>query len=302
MESASQHTEFSAATSDGLKLHGQAWMPSAPCGIIVVVHGLAEHSGRYEGFAQRANALGFGVVAIDLRGHGRSPGEALWVNAFDDYLLDLDALVLSVKEMAPECPLFLMGHSLGGAIALRWVSMRADQAAGLSGLVLSSAALKVGPGTPAVLVKLAPMISRWLPRLRTQALNANLISSLPAEVARYREDPLVCLRAPPARTGAEVLSVMSLNLAVAHKLTLPLYIFHGTADTLTSPEGSVALHAAWGGNDRSLRLWSGSMHETLNDIDREAVMKELFAWLQPRSLGKVCKNRFTKSFIGETNV
>ena len=277
-------------------------MPSAPLGIIVVVHGLAEHSGRYHDFAQRANTEGFGVVAVDLRGHGQSPGEALWVNTFDDYLLDLDALMLSVKQISPDCPLFLMGHSLGGAIALRWVSMRAEQAAGLSGLVLSSAALKVGPGTPAALVKLAPLISRWLPRLRTQALNANLISSLASEVARYREDPLVCLRAPPARTGAEVLAVMPLNLAAAHKLTLPLYVFHGTADTLTSPEGSVALHAAWGGSDRSLRLWPGSMHETLNDIDREGVMKELFAWLQPRSLRKVCKNRFTKSFIGEANV
>ncbi len=282
MKSDSLHTEFSATTKDGLRLFGQSWMPSRPRGIILLVHGLAEHSGRYDGFAKSANAAGLGVFAIDLRGHGRSPGVALWINSFDDYLLDVDTLVETVKQSSVSCPLFLMGHSLGGAIAVRWVSQRAAKTTSLHGLVLSSAALKIGPGTPAILVKLAPLISRWLPRLRTQPLDANLISSIPSEVARYRDDPLVCLRAPPARTGAQVLAVMPANLAAASKLTLPLYIFHGTADTLTSPEGSQAFHAAWGGSDRALRLWTGSMHETLNDIDREAVMNELFAWLLPR--------------------
>ncbi len=282
MESNFLHAEFSVITKDGLRLFGQSWMPQQARGIIVLVHGLAEHSGRYDDFAKNASAAGLGVFAIDLRGHGRSPGEALWVNSFDDYLLDIDALMETVSLSAAPCPLFLMGHSLGGAIAVRWVSQRTEQTRSLRGLVLSSAALKIGPGTPALLVKLAPLISRWLPRLRTQALDANLISSIASEVARYRDDPLVCLRAPPARTGAQVLAVMPTNLAAASTLTLPLYVFHGTADTLTSPEGSQAFHTAWGGSDRALRLWTGSMHETLNDIDRVAVMNELFAWLLPR--------------------
>ena len=282
MDSNNLHAEFFVTTADGVRLFGQSWVPPEPRGIIVLVHGLAEHSGRYEDFAKNANAAGFGVFAIDLRGHGRSPGEALWIDSFDDYLLDIDALMQAVKQSVSSCPLFLMGHSLGGAIAVRWVSQRAEQTRNLHGLVLSSAALKIGPGTPAILVKLAPLISRWLPRLRTQPLDSNLISSIPSEVARYRDDPLVCLRAPPARTGAQVLAVMPINLAAASKLTLPLYVFHGTADKLTSPDGSQAFHAAWGGSDRALRLWTGSMHETLNDIDRVAVMNELFAWLAPR--------------------
>ena len=257
-------------------------MPQRPRGIIVLVHGLAEHSGRYAEFAKSANAADLGVFTIDLRGHGRSPGEALWINHFDEYLLDVDALMETVKKALLPYPMFLMGHSLGGAIAVRWVSQRAEQMCSLHGLVLSSAALKIGPGTPAMLVKLAPLISRWLPRLRTQSLDANLISSIPSEVARYCDDPLVCMRAPPARTGAQVLAAMPTNLAAASKLTLPLYIFHGTEDTLTSPAGSQAFHAAWGGSDRTLRLWPDSMHETLNDIDRQAVMNELFAWVLPR--------------------
>ena len=223
------------------------------------------------------------MITLDLCGHGKSPGEALLVNRFDDYLLDIDALMAKTETIAAAFPVFLMGHSLGGAVALRWVSQRGAAATKLSGLVLSSAALKIGPGTPAFLVKLAPLISRWLPRLRTQALNAELISSIAAEVTRYCDDPLVCRLAPPARTGAEVLATMPLNLAAALKMTLPLYVFHGTDDTLTSPEGSQAIYAAWGGTDRCLRLWEGSLHETLNDIDRDAVINELVGWLLPRA-------------------
>lgn len=261
-------------------------MPASPKAVIALVHGLAEHGGRYSHFADRANSAGVGVVTADLRGHGQSPGEALLVKRFDDYLLDIDALMTKTHEMATGCPIFLMGHSLGGAIAVRWVSQRTSSIDKLRGLVLSSAALKIGSGTPAILVKLAPLISRCLPRLRTQALDAELISSIAAEVDRYRDDPLVCRFAPPARTGAEVLAMMPVNLAAAHKITLPLYVFHGTADTLTAPQGSQAIFAAWGGIDRCLRLWDGSFHETLNDLDREAVMNELFAWLLPRAARK----------------
>jgi len=284
IDSRSGRLEFTAITGDGVHLHGQGWIPPNPVAIIALAHGLAEHGGRYSGFASQINQAGIGLVTLDLRGHGLSPGEALVVNRFDDYLLDIDALLEATRRIAAGRPVFLMGHSLGGAIALRWVSQRSAEAAELRGLILSSAALEIGPGMPANLVKLAPLISRYLPRLRTQALNPELISSIAAEVARYRDDPLVCHRPPPARTGAEVLAIMPVNLAAASKISLPLYVFHGTGDTLTSPEGSQALYAAWGGTDRCLRLWVGSLHETLNDIDRDAVIDELTEWLLPRSV------------------
>jgi acylglycerol lipase len=280
----STHLEFNAVTTDGLTLYGQSWVPSDPVAIVALAHGLAEHGGRYGRFASQINQAGIGVVTLDLRGHGRSPGEALLVNRFDDYLFDIDALFEATRKMASNCPVFLMGHSLGGAIALRWLSQRSHEIVNLGGLVLSSAALKIGPGTPSFLVKLAPLVSKYFPRLRVHALNPELISGVAEEVARYREDPLVCHLPPPARTGAEVLAIMPVNLTAASKITLPLYIFHGTDDTLTSPEGSQELYAIWGGTDRCLRLWAGSLHETLNDIDRDAVTDALTDWLLSRAV------------------
>jgi alpha-beta hydrolase superfamily lysophospholipase len=270
---------FELNTADGLSLSARAWMPETPRAIVALVHGIAEHSGRYAFLAERANQNELGVVSVDLRGHGRSPGERSYVERFDDYLLDVDALLAKARELAAGRPVFLMGHSMGGAIALRWVAQRRQPVAGL---ILSSAALKIGGDVPRLLVALAPLLSRWLPHLRGKRFDPAVISRDPAAVAAYVNDPLVSLEAPPARTGAELLQAMVANHAAAAGLTLPVYLFHGDADRLTDPAGSREIHDLWGGQDRTLRLWPGSRHETLNDLDREAVAAELFEWVAAR--------------------
>jgi alpha-beta hydrolase superfamily lysophospholipase len=263
-------------TADGVTLWGQAWMPPQPRGVVALVHGIAEHCGRYAFLVERACERGLGVASLDLRGHGRSPGERSYVERFDDYLLDVDALLARAQELAAGCPLFLMGHSMGGAIALRWLAQRRQP---LAGLILSSAALKVGGDVPRLLVALAPLLSRWLPHLRGTRFDPAVISRDAAAVAAYVNDPLVSLQAPPARTGAELLRAMEANRAAAPALTTPVYLFHGEADRLTDPAGSREICELWGGPDRTLRLWPGSRHETLNDLDQAAVGTELLDWV-----------------------
>ena len=276
---APQSTLFELYAADGVKLSGQAWLPPAPRAVVAVVHGIAEHAGRYAFLADRANQCGLGVVSADLRGHGRSPGERSYVERFDDYLLDVDALMAKARELAAGRPLFLMGHSMGGAIALRWLAQRKQPVAGL---ILSSAALKIGGDVPRLLVALAPLLSRWLPHLRGTRLDPATISRDPAAVAAYVNDPLVSLLAPPARTGAELLQAMEANRAAAAGLALPVYLFHGDADRLTDPDGSRDIHERWGGSEKTLRLWPGSRHETFNDLDREGVVAELLGWILAR--------------------
>lgn len=276
---APQSTLFELYAADGVKLSGQAWLPPAPRAVVAVVHGIAEHAGRYAFLADRANQCGLGVVSADLRGHGRSPGERSYVERFDDYLLDVDALMAKARELAAGRPLFLMGHSMGGAIALRWLAQRKQPVAGL---ILSSAALRIGGDVPRLLVALAPLLSRWLPHLRGTRLDPATISRDPAAVAAYVNDPLVSLLAPPARTGAELLQAMEANRAAAAGLALPVYLFHGDADRLTDPDGSRDIHERWGGSDKTLRLWPGSRHETFNDLDREGVVAELLGWILAR--------------------
>ncbi len=273
--------DFKLHTADDLDLAAWACMPPPPPrAVIALVHGINEHSGRYGFIAERAGQRSLGLVSMDLRGHGRSPGERAYVNRFDEYLLDVDALLAKARELAAGRPVFLMGHSMGGAIALRWVAQRGPQVAGL---VLSSAALRVGGDVPRLLVWLAPFLSRWLPRQRGTRLSPDVLSRIPEAVAAYEADPLVTRKGAPARTGAELLRAMELNRAAAAGLKLPVYLFHGDADRLTDPEGSREINDLWGGADHSLRLWRGSRHETLNDLDREAVATELLDWVLARS-------------------
>jgi alpha-beta hydrolase superfamily lysophospholipase len=269
-------------TADGLRLRCLRWSPTAaPTAVIVVTHGMGEHAGRYQRFAERCMALGLGVVAADLRGHGKSPGEQEFVERFDDYLNDLDALfaLAHADARAAKAPMFLFGHSMGGAIVLRWLNQRPTQAANLAGVMLSSAALQVGAGISPLLLVLAPLISKIAPRLRTQPLDPASMSRIADEVTAYVNDPLVCHRPPPARTAAELLNVMPLNLKAASDMRWPLYVLHGDADALTSVDGARAVHAAWAGADKTLRIWPGGYHELLNDLDGELVAEELLAWV-----------------------
>lgn len=274
-----ENHSFELRTADGVTLAGQAWLPPDFCAVIVVVHGIAEHSGRYAFLAERASQQGLGIVSADLRGHGRSPGERSYVERFDDYLLDVDALWAKAGELAAGRPVFILGHSMGGAIALRWVARRREPVAGL---LLSSAALKIGGDVPRLLVWLAPLLSRWFPHLRGTRFDPSVISRDAVAVAAYVADPLVSLEAPPARTGAELLRIMVANRTSAPGLDAPVYLFHGDADRLTDPAGSREIFDLWGGADRRLRLWPGSRHETLNDLDREAVAAELLDWVLAR--------------------
>ena len=270
---------FELRTADGIALSARSWTPAAARAILAVVHGIAEHSGRYAFLAERANLRGLGLVSVDLRGHGRSPGERSYVERFEDYLLDVDALLAKVQQIAAGRPVFLMGHSMGGAIALRWLALRGQA---VTGLILSSAALKIGGDVPRLLLRLAPLLSRWLPHLRGTRIDPALISRDATAVARYVGDPLVSLLPPPARTGAELLQAMAANRAAAPGLVLAVYLLHGDADRLTDPAGSREIYELWGGKDRTLRIWPGSRHETLNDFNSDQVADELLDWVLAR--------------------
>lgn len=286
---------FTLTTRDGLLLPGQAWLPAKPHAFIAVVHGLSEHSGRYERFAMAATKRGLGVLAMDLRGHGRSPGDEAFVGHFSEFLLDVDALMVKARALAGPLPIVLMGHSMGGAISMRWVAERQPSAETLTGLVLSSAALKIGKDISKLLQLLAPVISQLAPRIRLTALPPESISRDPAEVERYISDPLNGHKPVPARTGSEILHAITANHIAAGVITQPVYIFHGGKDTLTDPDGSRDIYQAWGGNDKTLRIWPESVHETLNDYGREDVMRELFDWIDSKTATKTKTSKPTSA-------
>ncbi|MBR8240902.1 alpha/beta hydrolase [Burkholderia multivorans] len=272
-------------SADGLELASYRWpadaRAAAPRATVALLHGLAEHAGRYAPLAARLNAAGIDLLAIDLRGHGRSPGKRAWVARFDEYLDDADALVAEAAR-APT-PLFLMGHSMGGAIAALYAIERAPaRGRTLAGLVLSSPALAPGRDVPRWMLALSRVISRVWPTFPAIRIDAALLSRDADVVAANRADPLVHHGPVPARTGAEILDAMARIERGRDTLRVPVLVYHGTADKLTEPDGSRTFGARVGSADRTLTLYEGGFHETMNDIERERVIDALIGWIDAR--------------------
>ncbi|HKT65654.1 MAG TPA: lysophospholipase [Burkholderia sp.] len=272
-------------TADGLELASYHWPAGSdtaqPRATIALVHGLAEHAGRYAALAGRLNAAGIDVLAIDLRGHGQSPGKRAWVERFDGYLNDADALVAEAAR--GNTPLFLMGHSMGGAVAALYAIERAPaRGHALTGLVLSSPALAPGRDVPRWMLAVSRVISRAWPTFPAIRIDAALLSRDPAIVAANRADPLVHHGAVPARTGAEILDAMARIERGRDALRVPVLVYHGTEDKLTEPDGSRAFGAHVGSPDRTLTLYEGGFHETMNDLERDRVIDALIAWIHAR--------------------
>nr|WP_229013136.1 alpha/beta hydrolase [Paraburkholderia gardini] len=270
-------------TRDGAGLALYRWTPEGtPRATVALVHGLAEHAGRYTALAHELNAVGIELVAIDLRGHGLASGARVWIKRFDDYLDDADTL-LSVASR-PGTPLFLMGHSMGGTVAaLHAIERAAGNGPKLHGLILSSPALAAGRDVPRWMITMSRIISRVWPRFPAMKIDASLLSRDPAVVEANRGDPLVHHAAVPARTGAEILDAMTRIERGRASLRLPLLVWHGTADRLTEPDGSRDFGAHAGSPDKTLTLYNDSYHETMNDLDRDRVISALIQWILARA-------------------
>jgi acylglycerol lipase len=271
-------------TRDGAVLPLYVWRTKAtpPRAAIALLHGLAEHAGRYAAFAADMNAAGIDVFAIDLRGHGHASGRRAWVARFDEYLEDAQALVAHARATSAQqaTPLFLMGHSMGGAIAALYAVERAPQSrVSLAGLLLSSPALAPGRNVPAWMIAASRVISAVCPRFPAMKVDPALLARDETVVAANRADPLVHHGGIPARTGAEVLEAMRRIVAGRASLRVPVLIWHGTEDKLTEPDGSRDFGAHAGSPDLTLTLYEDNYHETLNDLDRQRVIGAMIDWI-----------------------
>jgi acylglycerol lipase len=269
--------EDSFQTDDGLTLHEKCWLPDEqPDAVLVVVHGVVEHCDRYAEMAETLSRHGVAVHAFDLRGHGRSDGARIWVKRFDRYVADLGIFVDRVAGRDPKTPLFVFGHSMGGAIAGLFAVERPDA---LAGLVLSAPALAVPDELFPFLRRLAAVGSVLFPRLRLVKMGGSRMSSDPDVVAQFQADPLVFHGRMPTRTGGEILQAGERLLQQSERLAMPLLIMHGTADVVTSPQSSREFHDRAPSTDKTLKLYDGLCHDLPREPGKEQIFADLAKWL-----------------------
>ena len=274
-----QHHESHISGNDNLQLYYQSWTPEqSRRGNVLVVHGHGDHSGRYRNVVNQLVPAGYAVHAYDLRGHGHSEGERGFLMAWEEFRLDMDAVVNHVRGESVGKPLFFYGHSLGGLIALDYLLHFPDAAHGL----VTSAPLVGTPGISPVIIAVARILSRIAPRTMLHtSTDAGGISRDPTVVQAYINDPLVHDWGS-ARFGGETLSRGKWVQEHVPELNLPVLVLQGGDDRIALPVNSHRLFNSAGSDDKTYREYPEGYHEPHNDLDYEMVLGEVVAWLDAR--------------------
>jgi len=275
-----KHVEGKFKGYKNFNLYYQCWLPSnEPKAVLLVAHGLAEHSGRYINIVNHFVPKGYAVYGFDQRGHGKSQGQRGYVERFSHFVSDLKTFSGIIRSKHRDAKIFIVGHSVGGTIATAYAVHYQDE---FDGLVLSGATLKVGASVSSGLIIVARVLSLLLPKMGLDVIDASAISQDKTVVDAYVDDPLVYRGKIRARLGAELIKAIQILLPQMSKIYLPILIMHGTADRLSDPRGSEILYDRVSSRDKTLKLYDGFYHEIFNEPGREQVFEDMEAWLVVR--------------------
>jgi acylglycerol lipase len=271
-------TDGFVESAGGAQLAYRAWPQAGATITFAVVHGLGEHAGRYERFAKGMANHGIGTFAVDMSGHGKSPGQRGHVDAWSEWIDEVAAFVKHVAAVG-DGEVVPLGHSFGGAALLS--AVLAGKLPTIKRFVVSSPALKVKVAVPAWKIKLGTAASKIMPRLALDnEVDPKLLSRIPDVVEAYRTDPLVHSKIS-SRMYTEWLAATKEIFNRAGEIKIPFLILAGTDDGLIDPEGSRDLHSR-SATMSELRLLDGRYHEPFNDRDSEEVFKLIADWLAKR--------------------
>jgi acylglycerol lipase len=273
--------EYTWEAKDGQTLFARAWKPDGePKACIILVHGLGEHSGRYKHMAEFFTEEGYAFFAFDLTGHGKSSGKR-GHSSYNDLINEIDGFLTEIRNQYPVIPLFLYGHSLGGALVLYYISQKKPS---LAGAIISAPSLVVGYPIPGWKKLLARLMSRMYPMLTMDnGLDRSSLSHDPKVEQLYSADPLVHPKIS-AKLAWDLLDIGKSILGQAECLPMLPYLFiQGSADHLADPKATRRLAENMHG-DITLKIWEGFYHELHNEIQKQEVFQYLLNWLNQHSV------------------
>lgn len=274
-----KHFETTIKAQDGIDFFVRGWEPDvAPKALIVLIHGVGEHTGRYQHVAKAMTDAGYAMVGFDLRGHGRSTGIRGHFPSLDAVMQDIRDFFVFLKGRHPDLPRFLYGHSLGGLLVLTYALKNSD---GLKGVIATSPGLRSPVHEQKAKVMLAKVLGSLFPTtLLASGLSTELLSHDPDVVRAYQNDPLVHDRLSLA-FGRSGLLATDYAWAHAEEFAPPLLLMHGTADRNTYSHGSAdfAKLASTRNKDVTLKLWDGLYHELHNEPEKGLVLQSMIDWM-----------------------
>ncbi|MBT7631896.1 MAG: alpha/beta hydrolase [Desulfobacula sp.] len=258
-------------------IYYQYWLPEKdPKAILLIAHGLAEHSGRYMNLVNHLVPSGYAVYGIDHIGHGKSDGKRAYVERFQDYTETLKNYFDMIQEWQPNKSIFLIGHSMGGLISAAYLLNHQDET---SGAVLSGPSIKVPDNISKAVIFVGKMLSIIIPGAGLVKLDSDGVSRDSSVVEAYVNDPLVYTGKATARLGAELIKAMQNVTLQAANINLPIMIAQGSDDKLVDPGGAQLLYDLIGSKDKTIKIYNGLYHEIFNEPEHEQVLNDVTTWI-----------------------
>jgi acylglycerol lipase len=261
-----------------VSIYHQRWLPQGESkAVLLIAHGLAEHSGRYMNVVNHFVPLGYAVYGMDHIGHGKSAGTRVYVERFEDFTDTLRIYFDMVRSSEPDKPIFMIGHSMGGLICALYLL---DHQVDFKCAVFSGPAVKVPDNISSITIFVGKIFSTLIPKLGLIQLEAEGVSRDPAVVQAYINDPLVYRGKTTARLAAELLKTMQRVTAEAGRITLPVLILQGGADRLVDPSGAQMLYDTVRSSDKTIKIYDRLFHEVFNEPERDQVLKDVATWIE----------------------
>ncbi|XP_055115740.1 monoglyceride lipase isoform X8 [Symphalangus syndactylus] len=270
--------------ADGQYLFCRYWKPTGtPKALIFMSHGAGEHCGRYEELARMLMGLDLLVFAHDHVGHGQSEGERMVVSDFHVFVRDVLQHVDSMQKDYPGLPVFLLGHSMGGAIAILTAAERPGH---FAGMVLISPLVLANPESATTFkVLAAKVLNLVLPNLSLGPIDSSVLSRNKTEVDIYNSDPLICRAGLKVCFGIQLLNAVSRVERALPKLTVPFLLLQGSADRLCDSKGAYLLMELAKSQDKTLKIYEGAYHVLHKELPEvtNSVFHEINMWVSQRT-------------------
>lgn len=277
-----RHTEFSWKNPKGIKIYAQAWWPDPtrhkkPKAILLLIHGLGEHSSRYQHVAEYFTHKGIGILTCDRVGHGKSGGKrghtAKYAHLFDD----IEKLHAEATRRQAGVPVFLYGHSMGGGLVLDYLLNKKHT--GLKGVIATSPMLEAAFEEPKLLLTVARFVRPVYPGFsQDNGLELQQLSKDPLVIEAYEQDPLVHSKIT-VETALGMIDSGQNSLKIVSQLKTPLLLLHGDQDGITSHKATERF-ANRANGDVTLKIWEGGYHELHNDPEKLEFLDYIYNWIK----------------------
>ncbi len=267
--------------ADHCALYSEYTLPDTePRALVLIVHGYAEHSGRYRHVVEALVNAGYGVHTLDHRGHGKSEGLRAYVEAIDLLVSDLRRFIGMIRSEHPNHLFYVLGHSMGALISFNYALRHQDT---LNGMILSALPIHPNANIPDSVVKIAYALNNFVPRLAlARTVPPEYLSRDPAVTEAYKNDPLNYTGLMRVRTGISIDQAAQTAIRDMSSITIPTLFLHGGADRIARPSGSETAYAQISSVDKMLKIYPNLYHEIFNEPEKETVLNDMIGWLNQR--------------------